>query len=99
MPPPPGGVNKPDYAADKRRERLRKMLKALKRETSAGRVHAMTGVQNMLNKNIFTNSLTFILYYALQRNTKYVVRVMCVLHSIFFMHLSDCNVAAFISDI
>ena len=75
------------------------MLKALKRETSAGRVHAMTGVQNILNKNIFTNSLTFILYYALQRNTKYVVRVMCVLHSIFFMHLSDCNVAAFISDI
>ena len=59
----------------------------------------MTGVQDMLNKNISTNSLTFISYYALQRNTKYVVRVMCVLHSIFFIHLSDCKVAAVISDI
>jgi len=40
----------------------------------------MTGVQDMLNKNIFTKSLTFILYYAWQRNRKYEVRVMCVLH-------------------
>ena len=53
----------------------------------------------MLNKNIFTKSLTFILYYAWQRNTKYVVRVMCVLHTIFFMHRSDCKAAAVISDI
>ena len=53
----------------------------------------------MLNKNIFTKSLTFILYYAWQRNTKYVVRVMCVLHTIFFMHLSDCKAAAVVSDI
>ena len=53
----------------------------------------------MLNKNIFTKSLTFISYYAWQRNTKYVVRVMCVLHTIFFMHLSDCKAAAVISDI
>ena len=43
----------------------------------------MTGVQDMLNKNVFTKSLTFILYYAWQRNRKYGVRVMCVLHSIF----------------
>ena len=53
----------------------------------------------MLNKNIFTKSLTFILYYAWQRNTKYVVRVMCVLPTIFFMHLSDCKAAAVVSDI
>ena len=59
----------------------------------------MTGVQDMLNKNIFTKSLTFISYYAWQRNTKYVVRVMCVLHTIFFMHRSDCKAAAVISDI
>ena len=59
----------------------------------------MTGVQDMLNKDIFTKSLTFILYYAWQRNTKYVVRVMCVLHAIFFMHLSDCKAASVVSDI
>ena len=59
----------------------------------------MTGVQDMLNKNISTKNLTFILYYAWQRNTKYVVRVMWVLHSMFFMHLSDCKGAAVISDI
>ena len=53
----------------------------------------------MLNKNIFTKRLTFILYYAWQRNTKYVVRVMCVLPTIFFMHLSDCKAAAVVSDI
>ena len=53
----------------------------------------------MLNKNIFTKSLTFILYYAWQRNTKYVVRVMCVLPTIVFMHLSDCKAAAVVSDI
>ena len=59
----------------------------------------MTGVQDMLDKNIFTKSLTFILYYAWQRNRKYEVRVICVLLSIFFIHLSDCKVAAVISDI
>ena len=53
----------------------------------------------MLNKNIFTKSSTFILYYAWQRNTKYVVRVMCVLPTIVFMHLSDCKAAAVVSDI
>ena len=50
----------------------------------------------MLNKNIFTKSLTFILCYAWQRITKYVVRVMCVLHSIIFMHL---ELSAVIGDI
>ena len=59
----------------------------------------MTGVQDMLNKNILTKSLTFISYYAWQRNTKYAVRVMCVLHTILFMHLSDCKAAAVVSDI
>ena len=59
----------------------------------------MTGVQDMLDKNIFTKSLTFILYYAWQRNRKYEVRMMCVLHTMFFIHLSDCKVAAVISDI
>ena len=50
-------------------------------------------------KTFSQKSLTFILYYAWQRNRKYKVRVMCVLHTIFFMHLSDCKAAAVISDI